>query len=149
MNQTYSTKVPQEIIDKQAKLTIIDQDIKNDILCVSYWKDETLQALKENSGVVAKSNEYAVHYWAVNLTKSYDDNSKLIIHIPVLFFNYPQENSVVACNYFLPDAKERSDMLKPLAKKYAQNLLNELKAKQLFVGFEPDLVSMNTLHKHP
>ncbi len=128
-------------------MKIIDK-LGKGLVVISLWKDETLQDLKVNSGVLAEKNEYQVHYWAVNFRKIYEDGSRLYIHIPTLFFNYKQEVSYASIEFDLNDVEEVSKALEPVQQLEVNKVYEEFKYL-LDEGYEMENVSLNTLHRHP
>lgn len=128
---------------------IIDQP-GGEVTVVTLWKQETLNEITKNSGELAKTNEYQVHYWALNLESNFEDGSKLVIQVPTVIFNYPQKVAPASIDFSLKDVEEASEQLKEWATQEA------LKAKEAFhkagyklENFTATSVSLNTLHRHP
>lgn len=134
--------VKQKIFDEQ-KLTNVG---------ISLWRDEVLQAITENSGPLAKSNEYQVHYWAVVLRYTGDDGSIVDISIPTVFFNYKQKVSTAHIDFELDDVDTISEQIEVLHNIEAKKILDKLSE---MVGVLPAMeydvwyTELNSLHRHP
>ena len=117
------------------------------VVNITLWTQKSLEAIRINSGELASSNEYQVHYWALHLEKTFKDGSKFCIQIPTVFYNYPQEVSSTTVDFNLADVEKISDETKELHNMKVQELLPIL--KQYFKDYEFKSVPLNTLHKHP
>ena len=126
---------------------IIKEQNNLGILGVSLWSEETLQAIYKDSGELAKDNEFQVHYWALNMVKTYEDDSKICFSFPLVIFNYKQEVGMSSIDFELKDVEEMSDKLKPIALTKGDALYKEIKDK--FKGYEAIITPLNTLHRHP
>ena len=130
---------------------IVDKDT-NKVIGFTFWKQETLDAITANSGSLAKSNEYQIHYWAIHLEKEFEDGSKIILQFPTVLFNYKQEVSYAAIEFNLKDVEETSNALRPLQELEIKKLLPELQqhfAEFLNNGYKVKSIALNTLHRHP
>ena len=78
----------------------------NSLITISLWEDETLHEIGEKSGELAKRNEFQVHYWALNLIKKFSDNSKVVVSIPLVIYNYPQEVAGASIDFELKDVEK-------------------------------------------
>ena len=116
-------------------------------------RQEAMQSIFAKSGPNAKSNEFQVHYWALNLRFKADDNSILDIAIPTCYFNYPQEVTSAHIDFELKDVIDVSAKVQPL-----HNMkMNELLATSLVsdietllgVKFDQLSVPYNSIHRHP
>lgn len=130
-------------VDEQRKLNVI-----------VLWKQETLQEIKKKSGKLADKSEYQVHYWALNLVKDFDNGEKLVIQIPLVIFNYPQTVTGVSISFSLTDVEQISNGLEDLVKEEAKKAVAELTTLFEEVDadindFKVEVVSLNTLHRHP
>lgn len=118
-----------------------------DKVCLCYFTQDSLEAIRVNSGELADTCEYQTHYFALNLKKTFSDNSEFYIHIPILFFNYKQEVNGASIDFDLNDVEDVSKQLEPLAKVKAEQVY--VKLKDRFEDYTPSFVSLNTLHRHP
>lgn len=119
----------------------------NSLITISLWEDETLQEIGEKSGELAKKNEFQVHYWALNLIKKFEDNSKIVVSIPLVIYNYPQEVASASIDFELKDVEKVSNETKELAVTLGTELYSKIKNK--FKGFKPVITPLNSLHRHP
>ena len=114
---------------------------------------KALQEIYKKSGKFADEAEFQVDYWALNFRATMPDGSHLDIAVPLIFFNYKQEVSGARIDFEMADVKAISDKLTPVAQKFANDVLaTQFKAhiEKLFnIKFEPMLVPLNTIHKHP
>lgn len=116
-------------------------------------RQEAMQSIFNNSGPNAKSNEFQVHYWALNLRFRAADTSILDIAIPTCYFNYPQEVTSAHIDFELKDVIDISAKVQPL-----HNMkVNELQASGLIsrledllgITFDQSSVPFNSIHRHP
>ena len=116
-------------------------------------KQSAMQEIFLKSGPNAKSNEFQVHYWALNLRFRGEDNSILDICIPTCYFNYPQEVSPGHIDFELKDVIEASEKVLPLHNMAANKLLQtDFKDKletSLGVKLESSAVNYHSIHRHP
>ena len=117
------------------------------VVNITLWTQKSLEAIRINSGELASSNEYQVHYWALHLEKTFKDGSKFCIQIPTVFYNYSQEVSTTTVDFNLTDVEQVSNEVKELHNIKVQELMPML--KQYFKDYEFKSVPLNTLHKHP
>lgn len=127
-------------------MKIIDkQDLS--ILGISMWSDDALNTIYKDSGNLAKNNEFQVHYWALNMIKTYDDGSKICVSFPLVVFNYKQEVSSTSIDFDLKDVEDMSNKLRPIVSKKANEVYGLIKDK--FKGYDAIITPLNTLHRHP
>lgn len=132
------------ILNNDGELIIGDtKNLSNFV--VSLWDDEWLNEITSNSGKLANSNEYQVHYWALVMTKRFEDNSKVSISIPLVIYNYPQEVTSASINFELKDVEKISDKTRELAISRANEIYKYFKDE--FSEYE--ITPLNSLHKHP
>lgn len=118
--------------------------------------DEVMQKIKKQSGPLADSCEYQVHYWALIIRAIAADKSILDICIPTTFFNYKQEVSGARIDFELSDVDEVSNKLLPIHNMKINELLasgsiDAIKTMFESEGCEVQLLStnLNSIHKHP
>jgi hypothetical protein len=141
---TFSKKistVPSKIHDKD--------DSSN--IGVLYWNQKALDQLTKNSGPLAKSNEYQVHYWALVARIKFSDNSIIDIAFPTCVFNYKQQVSASHIDFELKDVEETSKAFEPVHNVVVNKLLPQLEEvfSTLRVTIEYKQVPLNTMHRHP
>jgi len=115
--------------------------------------DKAMQEILINSGPLAKSNEFQVHYWFLNLRFRAADNSILDIAIPTVYFNYKQEVTSVHIDFDLKDVEAISEKLLPIhnskvAEITNSNFISNLETK-LNITFELSSVNFGSQHRHP
>jgi len=113
----------------------------------------TMQKVYENSGDLAKANEFQTHYWALNFRHKAEDGSILDISIPTVYFNYKQEVSSAAIDFDLKDVKEYSEKLEPVHHMKVNQLLatgiKEQLEEAIGVPLEMQHSDINSIHRHP
>ncbi len=115
---------------------------------------QTIQAIRDNSGPLAPSCEYQTHFWALVCRLSLPDKSNFDIAIPTVFFNYKQEVSGARIDFELQDVCDMSDNLEPVHNVMVNKFMSSDFIKQLpelFPSYDITYLSapMNSLHKHP
>jgi len=133
-------------LDNKLEKEIKDFDT-NSLITISLWDDTTLQEIAAKSGELAEKNEFQVHYWALNLIKTFSDDSKICISIPLVFYNYKQEVSAASIDFELKDVEEMSDKTQELAISLGNNLYNKIKHQ--FKDYKPYITPLNSVHRHP
>lgn len=118
------------------------------------FKDhDALQTIYKESGHLADSCEFQVHYWALVFRHKAEDSSILDIAIPLVYFNYKQTVSGGRIDFDMAEVSEISTKLAPIAQQEAQKVLSssfQADIQSLFnIDFTPTLVPLNTIHKHP
>ena len=116
--------------------------------------DDVMQKIKTQSGPLAPSCEYQVHYWSMVCRIKFQDNSLLDICIPTVFFNYKQEVSGARIDFELSDVDEVSNKLLPVHNIKINELLKSDiidRIEALFPNTELSVLStnLNSIHKHP
>lgn len=142
-------------IVKKEKNKIIDIDnLKNTGIIL--MDDEIMQKIKKQSGPLADSCEYQVHYWALVVRATASDDSILDICIPTVFFNYKQEVSGARIDFELSDVDDVSNQLLPIHDIKVSELLIDDGIVNRIKTILPDtrevtLISrnLNSIHKHP
>lgn len=116
-------------------------------------RHQAMQEIFNNSGPLAKSNEFQVSYWALNLRYTASDGSILDICIPTVYFNYSQEVTSAHIDFEHEEVGELSNKLIPLHNvKVAELQRSGIIAKiqdHLEIEFTPTSVGLHTLHRHP
>ena len=114
---------------------------------------KSIQAIYDQSGPLASSCEFQVHYWTLNLRFRAPDNSLLDIAIPTCYFNYEQLVSGGHIDFEMEDVKDFSAKLEPLHNMKVNELLATdiiPKLSSIFsVEFEAMSSDINSIHKHP
>ena len=116
-------------------------------------RQRDLEAIYANSGPVAKSNEFQVHYWFLNLRHKASDGSYLDIAIPTTYFNYPQQVSSAHIDFEMSQVSDISDK----ALRLHNALIAKLLASQSYANllstfactFDASSVLLGTMHRHP
>lgn len=112
-----------------------------------------LQKIFKQSGPLATTAEFQVDYWNLVFRHTFADNSILDIAVPLVFFNYPQEVSGAHIDFEMKDVSAISDKLLPVANAQAAAVLATSFPSTLStlfnLDFEPHLVPLNTIHRHP
>lgn len=112
-----------------------------------------LQNIFKQSGPLATTAEFQVDYWNLVFRHTFADNSILDIAVPLVFFNYPQEVSGAHIDFEMKDVSAISDKLLPVANAQAAAVLSTSFPSTLStlfnLDFEPHLVPLNTIHRHP
>jgi len=114
---------------------------------------KSIQAIYDQSGPLASSCEFQVHYWTLNLRFRAPDTSLLDIAIPTCYFNYEQLVSGGHIDFEMEDVKDYSAKLEPLHNMKVNELLATgviQKLSSIFsVQFEAMSSDINSIHKHP
>lgn len=134
------------------KIIVDKKDETNSKVIIAYWTQETLDEIKQKSGELADICEYQVHYWALNLTHTTKDNEEIIVHIPLVIFNYPQEVTTGTTSFSLNEVDLVSEATRELAEAKAEEAYQDFLENFPLASrmrFEPSCVSLNTLHRHP
>lgn len=118
------------------------------------FKDHSaLQAIYQQSGPLADSCEFQVHYWALVFRHTAADSSIFDIAIPVVYFNYAQEVSGARIDFDMSEVSTISTKLAPVAQMEAGKLLatpfKSAIESAFGIEFTPMLTELNTIHKHP
>lgn len=112
-----------------------------------------MQAIYKQSGPLADTCEFQVHYWALVFRHQADDSSILDIAIPLVYFNYKQTVSGGRIDFDMKEVSELSTKLLPITQMEAGKVLaTSFKAdieSTFGVTFTPLLTELNTIHKHP
>lgn len=113
----------------------------------------TMQDIYAKSGPNAVSNEFQVHYWALNYRYTAQDGSLLDVIVPTTYFSYDQVVSSAHIDFMLSDVFETSGKVQGI-----HNMkVNELEAAgfkeklEEILGAELELIStdFNSIHRHP
>ena len=116
-------------------------------------RQRDLEAIYTNSGPVAKSNEFQVHYWFLNLRHKASDGSYLDIAIPTTYFNYPQQVSSAHIDFEMSQVSDISDKALRLHNSLIAKLLASKAYLDLLNIFDCTLdassVLLGTMHRHP
>lgn len=122
---------------------------------ILFWNESTLKSIAQLSGPLAKSNEFQIHYWALNVRLTFGDGSIVDLSIPTVIYNYAQTVSTAHIDFELKDVSAMSDMLKPLHTVEVNKLIGVLKTyfenncKDLDIELSFQDVPQNTMHRHP
>lgn len=121
-----------------------------------------LRSITANSGSLARSNEYQVHYWALVGRFSFSDEVYIDIAIPTVYFNYKQEVSGSSVDFELSAVDEMSEALLPIHNTKVNEILTNKSItaaiEKLSSKFQTEVgsstfswigVSLNTIHRHP
>lgn len=117
--------------------------------------DDVMQIIRKQSGPLAPSCEYQVHYWSLVVRATFPDESILDICIPTVFFNYKQEVSGARIDFELSDVDIASETLLPIHNMKIQelttsNFYHDLAA---LIPGNPTIsflsTNLNSMHKHP
>lgn len=112
---------------------------------------QAMQDIFTKSGPNAKTNEFQVHYWSLNLRYKAPDDSILDICIPTCYFNYKQEVSGARIDFELKDVIEISNKVLPIHNMKVNQLkpfIDQLSA-MFKVPFELSSQPYNSIHRHP
>ena len=114
----------------------------------------TIESIREQSGTLAKNNEYQVHYWALVLRITMTDNSILDIAIPTVFYNYNQIVSSSVIEFEFQDVSAMSTQLEPIHnvmvnKLMVSPLIANLRKQYENNNIEYMSVATNSLPLHP
>lgn len=120
---------------------------------ITIFPQPALQEIFKQSGSLAVSNEFQIHYWALNYQYTAVDGSILIVSLPTVFFNYKQEVSSAAIDFQMTDVATVSEKLLPVHNMVV-NKLKVLKVKEQLekmfqVKFQEKSVPLNSIHRHP
>lgn len=119
---------------------------------IALWRDEVIQKITENSGKLAKGNEYQVHYWAVVIRYTGKDGSILDLSIPTVFFNYEQFVSSAHIDFELDDVDNVSEQIEILHNIEAKKILDRIaEMNSILPNMEYEIwyTELNSLHRHP
>lgn len=121
---------------------------------ILYTTKRMIENITNNSGTLAKSNEYQVHWEGITFRLSKGDNF-LDITVPTVVYNYPQEVSASTIEFDLKDVLTTREAIKPLV---------DVKAKEVMAIFYKPLIeyatslgltvsaitnAMSNIHRHP
>lgn len=122
-------------------------------LGIALFKDKDLNLITKNSGPLAKSNEYQVHYWFLNGRFTMSDGSNIDIAIPTVYFNYEQEVDISSVDFNLTKVDEMSERLEVIHNMKVNELLSSEFATNLQTmvdtEFEWKGINLGTIHRHP
>ncbi len=169
MDNTYNHKawLAKQSKSKQIKptltkptVTIVKDKIKNvkDITNagIILMDDNVMQAIRTQSGPLAPSCEYQVHYWALIIRSIAPDKSILDICIPTTFFNYKQEVTGAHIDFELEDVDSISNELLPVHNMKVNELIIEGGIVDQIKALLPQdrvvtlmSTNLNSIHKHP
>ena len=126
---------------------VIKEYTTDKLVTIVLWDNQTLQEIYNNSGELADTCEYQVHYWSLNIQKIFEDGSILVIQIPTTIFNYKQEVAGGSIDFELKDVEEVSNALEPIQELESAKRMPLVEKN--FKDFTFQSVSLNTLHRHP
>lgn len=139
--------------DKAATSTAIIDTINAANYGVIALPQSCLQDIFKRSGPLATSSEFQVDYWNLVFRHTFADSSIFDVAVPLAFFNYPQEVSGARIDFEMKDVSDISSQLQPVANKLAGDVLATSfpidLAAAFNLTFEPLLVPLNTIHRHP
>jgi len=114
---------------------------------------KSIQAIYDQSGPLAKSCEFQVHYWTLNLRYRAEDDSILDIAIPTVYFNYEQKVSGAHIDFEMEEVKDLSEKLEPLHNVKVNELLVTGIVQRISdiygVAFQAMSSDINSIHRHP
>ena len=126
---------------------VIKEYTTDKLVTIVLWDNQTLQEIYNNSGELADTCEYQVHYWSLKIQKIFEDGCILVIQIPTTIFNYKQEVAGGSIDFELKDVEEVSNALEPIQELEIAKLMPLVEKN--FKDFTFQSVSLNTLHRHP
>ena len=118
---------------------------------ISYFNQTDIDEFFKKSGDLAEFNEFQCHYTALTGIAKVE-NQVLLINIPLVYFNYPQEVGSASVKFELKDVSEKSDSLMEYAGMLAGDCMKQQFIKEisnLFPNIEWVVSAMNTIHRHP
>ena len=129
-------------------------DLRN--VGVILMDDDVMQKIKNQSGPLANSCEYQVHYLSLNIRSKGQDGTILDICVPTVFFNYKQEVTGARIDFELTDVASMSKQLEAVHSMKAQEFLASDTYAQICAiipAERQEIVlshqDMSSLHKHP
>ena len=137
----------------QPKLIKDKTDLRN--FGMILFNSSTLQEIKKNSGPLAGSCEYQVHYHALVVRYTAPDNTIFDVCIPTVFFNYTQAVTGAHIDFELSDVDDMSEKLFPVHNVCANALLTSPLVEGIKALFPEDgtveivYTNLNSIHKHP
>jgi hypothetical protein len=95
--------------------------------------------------------EFQAYYYALNYRKTFNDNSIWEVHIPILFFNFPQE---VTAGSITQPGKDTLGLIQDISDSHRNEAIEISKQLKVFsaleaMGLEPSISSMHSIHRHP
>lgn len=118
---------------------------------ISYFNQTDIDEFFKKSGALAETNEFQCHYTALTGIAKVE-NQVLLINIPLVYFNYPQEVGSASVKFELKDVSEKSNSLMEYAGMLAGDCMKKPFIKEitnLFPNIEWVVSGMNTIHRHP
>ena len=135
-----------------SKTPIVDVSTKHNQGIV-LLRQSDLQSIYEKSGPLAKNNEFQVHFWAINFSARYADNSVIDITIPTVYFNYKQEVTSAHIDFEMSDVVAISEKAAKLHHTIANRINNTHFAvaltELLSSTIEVTSTDYNSIHRHP
>lgn len=131
---------------------IIDNKKLDNVLTIVLYNHKDLVKIKEDSGDLAKSNEYQCHYFALVRTEK-TDNATVHIVVPLVYYNYKQQVSSATIDFNMNDVTEIAKKLEKIARlqaKRATLILQEVAYTMLEnaeVSYK--MTYYNNIHRHP
>ena len=120
------------------------------IMLVSH---RAMQEIYSNSGKLARSNEFQVHYWFLNFRFTASDNSIIDVAIPTVYYNYAQTVSSATIDFDLKDVIAMSKAVEPVHNMLCTQILESgIQSKiEDIIGSKVEAISMDygSIHKHP
>lgn len=131
---------------------IVDRKKLNNVLTIVLYDHKDLVKIREDSGNLAKSNEYQCHYFALVRTEK-TSNATVHIVIPLVYYNYKQKVSGTTIDFDMNDVTDIAKKLERIARLQAKRvtlILKELPYAMLSdAEISYKMTYYNNIHRHP
>ena len=139
-----------QVSESKYKHKIIDKKVE-DIFGVLLWDQETLDQIWEDSGYLARNNEFQFHYWAI-IGSTTKEGQELNVSVPLVIFNYEQEVAGSSIDFDLKKVEQTSKDTEPIAIEKANEFMGSKMKQDIEEEFDIDtwkVVPLQGTHVHP
>lgn len=136
---------------KARSVGAINDSVTNNLFGILLMKQEMFDEIYEQSGPLAKHNEFQFHYTAI--TGSFiDGKERVVVSIPLVCYNYKQEVSGGHVKFHLEEVEDLSDEVADIAQDKAKEFLASPAKERLeeTLGINDWSIStLQSIHRHP